>query len=736
MADNQVLIQIRADVADINAKLADVRGYIGKITDETKRMADQGTTSWQMMAAGIAGVVYLFNQAKQAISQVAAPILDMARAFGEQEQVTLRLTSVLAAHGITSKEVVDAYADMASAMQKTTQYSDEQIASVQEVLTNWGVMPSKMREAVETTIALAVRTGDLNSAAEILGQAFDGNTRRLGRLLPGIKGLETGSLSAGDAMKRIRSAIGDTAQREAEGYIGKVKQLDNAWGDFKETLGQYVVPALKSLIEESMNGIHALERLMGVNTLAWKRKELQLVEEKIKAMEKGAAPTVGGEFAQYDKGGEELKALIDQKNQLTAEIAAADAKNKETLNKADKDFIKTRSAAGDDKAKSAREAWEAVARGLQAEMEKAELFDPLEKSLVDFENSLVDLDRKVADLLEKAAKLPTAGERKEAKALVVKYKEAETGKLVEESAQKGIDEYLKKEKDALALEKAWEEIFKKRQSAREAEINAQLASLDIAEKEGTYHRDTIEERIRLMNELKTIQEDYLATLDKMKDASAWYAQANAINATKTKILELRAEFTPLTTALRAYADNATNVGEQLGTALTGAFKGAEDVFVEFCMNGKASFSDFAKSIAADLLRIQVRSLITGPAASWLGSLLSFTGGASGNASGNAFSRGYVLRFADGGVFDKPTYFRMANGIGLMGEAGPEAVMPLARGPDGKLGVKAAATAGGISVPLSISFSLPFNDKKLVSALRSEIEGKLPGMVEGVIKRHM
>jgi hypothetical protein len=410
MADNQVLIQIRADVADINAKLADVRGYIGKITDETKRMADQGTTSWQMMAAGIAGVVYLFNQAKQAISQVAAPILDMARAFGEQEQVTLRLTSVLAAHGITSKEVVDAYADMASAMQKTTQYSDEQIASVQEVLTNWGVMPSKMREAVETTIALAVRTGDLNSAAEILGQAFDGNTRRLGRLLPGIKGLETGSLSAGDAMKRIRSAIGDTAQREAEGYIGKVKQLDNAWGDFKETLGQYVVPALKSLIEESMNGIHALERLMGVNTLAWKRKELQLVEEKIKAMEKGAAPTVGGEFAQYDKGGEELKALIDQKNQLTAEIAAADAKNKETLNKADKDFIKTRSAAGDDKAKSAREAWEAVARGLQAEMEKAELFDPLEKSLVDFENSLVDLDRKVADLLEKAAKLPTAGE--------------------------------------------------------------------------------------------------------------------------------------------------------------------------------------------------------------------------------------------------------------------------------------------------------------------------------------
>ena len=41
MADNQVLIQIRADVADINAKLADVKGYIGKVTEETKKLSDQ-----------------------------------------------------------------------------------------------------------------------------------------------------------------------------------------------------------------------------------------------------------------------------------------------------------------------------------------------------------------------------------------------------------------------------------------------------------------------------------------------------------------------------------------------------------------------------------------------------------------------------------------------------------------------------------------------------------------------
>lgn len=63
-----------------------------------------------------------------------------------------------------------------------------------------------------------------------------------------------------------------------------------------------------------------------------------------------------------------------------------------------------------------------------------------------------------------------------------------------------------------------------------------------------------------------------------------------------------------------------------------------------------------------------------------------------NRMGNAFERGMVTRFARGGIFDRPTFFPMARGMGLMGEAGPEAVMPLKRGRDGKLGV-----AGGQSI---------------------------------------
>jgi len=59
------------------------------------------------------------------------------------------------------------------------------------------------------------------------------------------------------------------------------------------------------------------------------------------------------------------------------------------------------------------------------------------------------------------------------------------------------------------------------------------------------------------------------------------------------------------------------------------------------------------------------------------------------ANGLAFDRGNVIPFASGGIFDRPTLFPMAKGFGLMGEAGTEAIMPLTRGSDGKLGVKAS-----------------------------------------------
>ena len=72
------------------------------------------------------------------------------------------------------------------------------------------------------------------------------------------------------------------------------------------------------------------------------------------------------------------------------------------------------------------------------------------------------------------------------------------------------------------------------------------------------------------------------------------------------------------------------------------------------------------------------------------------------AKGGGFTQGRVMPFATGGVVSGPTYFPMRGGTGLMGEAGPEAIMPLTRGADGKLGVRAAGGGAPVTVVMNIS----------------------------------
>jgi phage-related minor tail protein len=101
----------------------------------------------------------------------------------------------------------------------------------------------------------------------------------------------------------------------------------------------------------------------------------------------------------------------------------------------------------------------------------------------------------------------------------------------------------------------------------------------------------------------------------------------------------------------------------------------------------------------------------------LGSIFGSLFGAGGSAfaKGGAFSRGMVMPFAQGGVVGAPTYFPLGRGLGLMGEQGSEAVMPLARGPDGRLGVR----SGGGGRPLSVTVNVSTPDAE--SFRRSEAQ---------------
>lgn len=78
----------------------------------------------------------------------------------------------------------------------------------------------------------------------------------------------------------------------------------------------------------------------------------------------------------------------------------------------------------------------------------------------------------------------------------------------------------------------------------------------------------------------------------------------------------------------------------------------------------------------------------------------FSGLGGGGAVGGAVSS--VVPFAKGGVVSAPTYFPMTSGTGLMGEAGAEAILPLARGSDGVLGVRSGSSGQAVNVTFNIS----------------------------------
>ena len=149
--------------------------------------------------------------------------------------------------------------------------------------------------------------------------------------------------------------------------------------------------------------------------------------------------------------------------------------------------------------------------------------------------------------------------------------------------------------------------------------------------------------------------------------------------------------------LNSFKDSLKTVGESMGDVVVKGIKGMEDALVNFVTTGKMNFRDLANSIIKDMARIAIQQTITAPFTKFLGGLF--------NADGNAFDKqGLITAYAKGGVVDKPTFFRYggAGKLGIMGEAGAEAILPLSRGSYGKLGVQ--ATGGGTSVVVNVDAS--------------------------------
>jgi phage-related minor tail protein len=162
-------------------------------------------------------------------------------------------------------------------------------------------------------------------------------------------------------------------------------------------------------------------------------------------------------------------------------------------------------------------------------------------------------------------------------------------------------------------------------------------------------------------------------------------------------------------SVAALAHNTDSLTPRMRNLETGANSFARAMASAFTssVSGGKQLDDVLKGLALRLSDLSLRLALQPLARSIVSSFNGlFAGlGGSGSATDLKAAMGAIKPFAAGGVIGTPSYFPLAaGGVGLAGEAGPEAIVPLARGADGRLGV--AMNGGGAGANVTIHIATP------------------------------
>ena len=236
-----------------------------------------------------------------------------------------------------------------------------------------------------------------------------------------------------------------------------------------------------------------------------------------------------------------------------------------------------------------------------------------------------------------------------------------------------------------------------------AGLIAALGPLDkLHDSQSSFLLRGVEQQVRLFEQeqkLQAVRDAQVAALAKVETASRGVAAAgSAAGDAQTNAAELaKAAWQKTADAIKAAQEKSIEMAREVAQDITGPIKDA-------LKSGEFSWRSFATAVSQIAMNLASRlidlafkpiedALIkafmgggSGGGSSWVASLFGF-------ARGGVFSGGqHITAFARGGVVDRPTLFPFARGAGLMGEAGPEAILPLSRGRGGRLGVAMTALA--------------------------------------------
>jgi lambda family phage tail tape measure protein len=695
-----VEVKFLADMSQLKRDVDEMKRIVG---DGVKQSADGAAAA----AAGgiesaLSGVVgKLAGIASLAGLQQTLSAVHGAALEAEKSQLLLSgaLKSTGYAAGLTKKEVEGLVQELTN----SSNFDDESLRSAAAALLRFrDIQGDTFRETLRLAPDVAAALGtDIVDAARQLGRAVnDPATGMRGLKSAGIalnetqielaKKLRDSGDAAGAAriaLDAVRNSVAGQSAESKQGLLGGTIELKKAWGELLEAFGntESYRASSNSFLTGLTEKIQLLQQVVEAGSGSVSNYMMELVgirapgEQKKREQDETAARAVA-EQAERAKAEAGSKRRDDERaEEARAAAARKAAEEGKKLTEQYNDLIK-----------SIREKTAASALEAQQDQQLTEGQKLAARLMADLRDGTLKLTeaRKIAltaELETLIASERAAAARKEFLKQNEEERKAENERIQTQfKAIDSLDEQIKKEREhneEIGLTKEQLDALRLARMDDTVAIRERQLAQEIATNGETAYAEALRIQIEQLRELRNLS------------ASSQVKQVAADAAKKAE---------------EDWKRTSENIERSLTDALMRGFEGGKDAAQNF---RQVLWNMFRTLVLQPLLKPIVEPMAQ--AMSGLGQAMqqaisgAFTGGGSypyggaafdvGNmsANGNAFDSAGVVPFARGGVVSRPTLFPFAKGTGLMGEAGPEAIMPLRRGRDGRLGVElAGATSSG------------------------------------------
>ena len=737
------------ELAKLQASMGDVSGAFGTLASGAKGAAVAATA----FAAGLVQVTRMSLEAQIELDRLRVSYSSIFGDAGAQEQLQVIYDQVNRV-GLKYVETAEAAKSFFAAGQGTP--LQDQLNSIFKAMTDTG---AALQLTTDDMNGAFIALGQMMSKGKVQAEELRG---QLGERIPGAfsmaakamgmttaeldKFMADGKLVAEDLLPALADALRDKYARAAEDAAdslqGSLNRMMTQWQQFKANLVSDG-PA-RFLIEIVTNYMESR------NDAAAAAKERARLDAKLEASGAQKVFTVDESGESGSWGFSDAQRAVVKRMEVMDR--AAERQLESSQQKAEQAIAKARAAINDAlkdtsefKEADIRERWQTAVKSINAGIEAAikegstqETIDGLRKNLDQvnkkYQSDLDELAKKSAtadksgasaaksaavaqadytgelertrqqiDSLQQQLGADPTESLTQAKIRAEQKYQAELSKTREQLAKQVARGSLTQDQaNTLYGEKEKAADLQRQLTMREAEKKAQEDAIKLAEAQLSFYKELgaasgeYGSALELQDQILAQQVEKYTRLKIPQDFIDQWKEIQQ--------LELaRDPFSGMERAMDKFFAQSTDYATQMEQIWSSTMDGLADGLTEFCMSGKLDFNDLANSFIQMVIRMQMQAMVSG-LFKGIGDFVGGLFGGTAAADGGVFTGG--ISSLSGGVYNKPTFFSYGRSVqkfakgGVLGEAGPEAVMPLTRMSNGKLGVQSAGVEG-VVVPVNI-----------------------------------